>query len=260
MIISVMRTMSAPSSGAEPEPEPRSLGDDIEHPAVRDVHEHGPEVRDLDRRVEMGREGRHVPEGHAADLAVVDSRRVTRMRPAGDSSVSSVVGSVIGSRPVSSSTVTTHIVLVPDMPGVFDLLHDHVAGLSLRVRGRQDEVAVGRRVAARLAQHPQAQVVAVGLEPGHRLEHRAAGHALDAADDDPPGFAGGVGIDSLDDGADPQSPWDRRRATLLAAALGVRQLARDVALRIAVGDVAATIVELLAASQARARSWPGRAR
>ncbi len=41
----------------------------------------------------------------------------TRMSPAGDSSVSSVTGSIMGSIPVSSSTVTTHIVLVPDIPG-----------------------------------------------------------------------------------------------------------------------------------------------
>ena len=42
---------------------------------------------------------------------------LTRMSPAGDSRVSSVTGSVIGSRPVSRSTVTTHIVFVPDIPG-----------------------------------------------------------------------------------------------------------------------------------------------
>ena len=39
------------------------------------------------------------------------------MSPAGASSASSVTGSVIGSIPVSSSTVTTHIVFVPDIPG-----------------------------------------------------------------------------------------------------------------------------------------------
>ena len=41
----------------------------------------------------------------------------TRIRPAGASSVSSVTGSVIGSRPVSSNAVTTHIVFVPLIPG-----------------------------------------------------------------------------------------------------------------------------------------------
>jgi hypothetical protein len=39
------------------------------------------------------------------------------MSPAGASSVSSVTGSNIGSIPVSRRTVTTHIVLVPDIPG-----------------------------------------------------------------------------------------------------------------------------------------------
>ncbi len=51
------------------------------------------------------------------DLAAARTRRVTRIRPAGDSRVSSVTGSVIGSMPVSSSTVATQIVFVPDMPG-----------------------------------------------------------------------------------------------------------------------------------------------
>src|SRR6476646_5743780 len=41
----------------------------------------------------------------------------TRMTPAGASRVSSVTGSTIGSIPVSSRTVTTHIVFVPDIPG-----------------------------------------------------------------------------------------------------------------------------------------------
>jgi len=40
-----------------------------------------------------------------------------RIRPAGASSVSSVTGSRIGTMPVSSSTVATQIVFVPDMPG-----------------------------------------------------------------------------------------------------------------------------------------------
>ena len=40
-----------------------------------------------------------------------------RISPAGASSAISVTGSVIGSMPVSSSTVATQIVLVPDMPG-----------------------------------------------------------------------------------------------------------------------------------------------
>ena len=134
---------------------------------------------------------------------------LTRMSPAGDSSVSSVTGSVIGRRPVSSSTVTTHIVLVPDMPGILDLLHDHVAGVGVGMARRQDQVAVRGRVAARLAQHPQAEVVAVRLEPRHLVEHRRAGDVLDPAHDHPARLPGGMGVDGLDDGADPQPVRER---------------------------------------------------
>ena len=41
----------------------------------------------------------------------------TSISPAGDSSTSRVTGSVMGSIPVSSSTVATHIVFEPDMAG-----------------------------------------------------------------------------------------------------------------------------------------------
>ena len=40
-----------------------------------------------------------------------------RISPAGASSTNSVTGSVIGTMPVSSSTVATQIVLLPDMTG-----------------------------------------------------------------------------------------------------------------------------------------------
>jgi hypothetical protein len=39
------------------------------------------------------------------------------IRPAGDSSTNSVVGSDIGNIPVSNNTVATQIVLEPDMTG-----------------------------------------------------------------------------------------------------------------------------------------------
>ncbi len=51
--------------GREPEPEPAGVGDDVEHPAIGDVDGDRPELRHLDRCVEMGREGGHVPERHA---------------------------------------------------------------------------------------------------------------------------------------------------------------------------------------------------
>ena len=69
----------------------------------------------------------------------------TRIRPAGASSVSSVTGSRIGSMPVSSSTVVTQIVLVPDIGGYSTCSMMTKPGVGLRVRRRQDQVAVRRR-------------------------------------------------------------------------------------------------------------------
>ena len=65
LIISVMRTMSAPSSGVRRRPNALGVGDHVEHPAVRHVDRDGPQVRDLDGRRDVRREGRHVAERDA---------------------------------------------------------------------------------------------------------------------------------------------------------------------------------------------------
>jgi hypothetical protein len=98
--------------------------------------------------------------------------------------------------PVSRRTVATQIVFVPDR--VLDLLHDHVPGVGVRVRGRKDHVAAERWVATRLAQHPQAQVVAVLGEVAHLLVHRGAGDVEDPAHDDAPRLPARVRVDRLD--------------------------------------------------------------
>jgi hypothetical protein len=69
LIISVIRTMSAPSSGVSRSPERLGRGDDVEHPAVGDVDRDGAEMRHLDTRFEVGGERRHVSERHAGHLA-----------------------------------------------------------------------------------------------------------------------------------------------------------------------------------------------
>ena len=99
--------------------------------------------------------------------------------------------------PVSSSTVVTQMVFVPDMPGILDLLHDDVAGVGGGVRRRQDQIAVRRGIAARLGEHPLAQAVGVIAEIAHLVVHRRAGDIEHAAHDDAPRFAAGVGIDGL---------------------------------------------------------------
>ena len=72
-----------------------------------------------------------------------------------------MTGSRIGSIPVSSSTVVTQIVFVPDMPGYSTCSMITKPASASGTRGRQEQVAVGRRIAARLAQHAPAQAVAV---------------------------------------------------------------------------------------------------
>ena len=154
-------------------------------------------MRDLDDRVQVGRERRHVPERHAADLPV--GALGGHADEAGRRLEDKLRGR-LGHRqhPGLEERRDDADRVRPGHPGIFDLLHDHVAGLGLRPRGRQDEVAVGGRVAARLAEHPQAEVVAVRLQPMHLLEHRRAGNVEHAADDDPAMFAGRVEVDRLD--------------------------------------------------------------
>src|SRR5205809_7611662 len=56
--------------GRETQAESRRVGDDVEHPAVRDVDHHRAEVRYFDIRVEISGEGGDVPEGDAFHFAV----------------------------------------------------------------------------------------------------------------------------------------------------------------------------------------------
>ena len=77
---------------------------------------------------------------------------------------------------------------------ILHLLHDHETGVGFRMGGRQDQVAVERRIAARLAQHAQADVVGVRFQPGLLFEHGVAGNVQHAAGDDAAGFAAGVRV------------------------------------------------------------------
>ena len=126
-----------------------------------------------------------------------------RISPAGASSVSSVTGSTIGIMPVSSSTVATQIVLVPDMPGYSTCSMITKPASASGPGGRQDHVAAERRVAARLAQHQLAQPVAVIAQVAHLVVHRRAGHVEHAADDHPARLAARVRVDGLDDTRQP---------------------------------------------------------
>src|SRR3989304_5735656 len=163
LIISLMRTMSRPLAG----------------------------------RVEVGRERGHVAEGHRADLALVASgtdayqARWSLQRQLRQRLLHGQHAGLQEHRDRADRVRAGHA-------RVLDLLHDHVAGVRLGVVGGQYQVHVGGRIAARLVQHAQAQVVLIGGQPLHLVEHRLAGHVQDAAHDDPAGVAGRGGLPGLD--------------------------------------------------------------
>ena len=102
--------------GRETKAERSGIGDDVEHPAIGDIHSDRAQALHLDGRIEVRGEGGDVAEGDLLTLPLRTSAS-TEINPAGVSSFSFVNGSTTGTMPVSISTVTTQMVLVPDMGG-----------------------------------------------------------------------------------------------------------------------------------------------
>ena len=69
------------------------------------------------------------------------------------------------------------------------------------MRGGEHDVERQRGRAAGLEQQQPPQLVALGLEVAHLLEHRRPGDVEHAADHDPARLALGVGIDAMEDAA-----------------------------------------------------------
>src|SRR5688572_28219793 len=65
------------------------------------------------------------------------------------------------------------------------------------MRGWQNEIAIGRRVAARLAQHAETQVVTVAGKVLHLLKHGGARYVQYAARDDAARLTTGMCVDGL---------------------------------------------------------------
>ena len=106
----------APFVRGEPQAERRGVGNDIEHAAVGNVDGERTESRDLERHVEMHGEGGHIPERDVFHLPIGDFSTDSDQTGRASRTIS-VTGSSIGSMPVSSSTVATQIVLLPDIGG-----------------------------------------------------------------------------------------------------------------------------------------------
>ncbi len=111
----------------------------------------------------------------------------------------------------------------PGHPRVLGLFHDDVSRVGFRPRRGEDEIAVGRGIAAGLPEHELPQPVGVEPEVLPLLEHRPSGHVPDTADDDAAGLAAGVGIDrpdhSLESHGRTSIPSTRDAVTRLKAAV-----------------------------------------
>ena len=81
---------------------------------------------------------------------------------------------------------------------IFRLLHDHKAGVGFGMVRGQNQVAVRGRIAPRLAQHAQANVVGMGAQVLHFIEHGPARDGQHSAGNHAPRLAARVGIHRRD--------------------------------------------------------------
>ena len=187
----------SPVLGQEFDAELIGVRDYVEHPAVANVHGHFAETGHVHDGVKVHREGGHVAEGDAGDLAAM------HLRAHPDEARGSFQQQLRhrflrGDHARLDENGRNADGVAPGHGRVFGVLHDDVAGIGLGVRRRQDHVAAERGIAPGLAQHAPPQAVAVAGQPLRLFEHRRAGDVHHAADDDPSGLAAGVGVDRGD--------------------------------------------------------------
>src|SRR5262245_13348613 len=187
----------APLVRSEGEPEGARVGDDVEHAAVRHVYRHRAQRGHLDGAVEVHGEGRDVLEGHAPHLAVrafrahADEARGRFEDEIGYRLAHGQHARFEEHRDHADRVGAGHA-------WILDLLHDHVAGLGFRMCRRQEHVAVGGGITARLAQHARAELIAMRLQVLRLVEHGRAGHVEHAAHDHAPGLSRRVRVHGLD--------------------------------------------------------------
>ena len=92
------------------------VNDDIDHATVRDMHLNGAEAGYLNGLVRVHNKGWDVVEENALTFSL-GTLGLDPYQPAGVSTRSFVIGSCIGTMPVSSTTVTVQIRLEPDIGG-----------------------------------------------------------------------------------------------------------------------------------------------
>ena len=188
--------------GGQLESEGRGIGDGVEHPAPCDVDGHGAHGGDLHGHAQVSDEGRHIAEGDRRGLAVLDCRRdVDQPGRSFECESRDRLGHLDHAGLDEHSGDADGV--AARHRGVFHVLHDHVAVIGCGIARRQDEIAAGRRIAARLIEHELAQVVTVSLEVAGLLEHGRTWHIGDTTGDDPAGHTVSVDVDGRDPAIEP---------------------------------------------------------
>ena len=172
------------------------IGDDVVHPAVGDIDLHPAQLRDVDLGVQADSETGHVLECDAFDPAAEDFG-LDRDQPG--RRLEKELGHWLSRwhHPRFYQNCCDRYGIRPRHPRIFDLFHDHVSGVRFRVGGWQNEIAVGRRVAARLAQHSLTELIGLVLQIEHLVEHRRAGNIQHATDNHSSRLTTNVSVDSL---------------------------------------------------------------
>ena len=151
------------------------VGDDIEHPAPRDVYRHRTQCGHFDDRIEVGGERRDVLEGDVGDLAIRHVRTNTN-QACGRLQLQLRHRLADRHHPRFDQHCSYTDRIGAGHGGVLRLFHDHETGVCLRIRGRQYHVTAHCGIAARFPQHELAQAICVLLEVSFFLEHRVARH------------------------------------------------------------------------------------
>ena len=185
--------------GLERDPQRIGIGDHVPHAAPGHVDRDLAQFRHVDHCIQMRRERRHVVEADRDASSLLDSRLHLDQpgwrfqRQLGDRFAHRDAAGLDQRRDHADRVAAGH-------RGILRLLHDDETRIRLRVRRRHQHVAAKPRIAARLAQHAQTQVIQVRAEVQHLLEHRRARHVGHAVDDHAPGLAVGVNLQRSDGG------------------------------------------------------------
>ena len=173
------------------------FSDHIEHTPPGYIHHDGTQLRHFDWNIQVYGEGRDIFKRDLFDFSSIDARldhdqasgRI-QLEP-GYRFLDRHHTGLDECRNHTDGVGTGH-------RWILHLLHDDKTGIGFRVGRRQNQIAVGGGIAAWFTQHPQTQIVRLGREIAHFVEHGLTRYVQDTTDNDPTRLPAGVKINRLD--------------------------------------------------------------